>query len=249
MKRPGNSRDSSALLFDWHVRDRSMLRLTAAILVTIGALIALCLGFRIITPEVRPVTARPLQLLVLNPKVPAELALIHQAMDRSFPLLPADEGGSITPAQAVLPAFHPAITAYELKPKPIVPTATAATRPQYFALDLDVEPPPAKPPAPHAAEPLPSVLSAVIEGGITARAPEQTALPGIPLVEPTKPRFSVAVGPQGQVLMALPLSAIEDAKVMAQLHDAVTALRFKPAKAEVEWGQISFHWIREGQSP
>ena len=93
------------------------------------------------------------------------------------------------------------------------------------------------------------MLTAVIEGGITSRAPEQAALPGIPLVEPTKPRFSVAVGSYGQVLMALPLSAIEDAKVMAQLHDAVTALRFKPAKAEVEWGQISFQWKQEAKAP
>jgi hypothetical protein len=239
--------DFSLLLFDWKVHDRSMLRLAAAFLLTVGALIALCISFRIITPEPHSVITRPHQLLVLNPNIAAERALIHQAMDRSFPLLPADEGGSVAPANAVMPGFRPAIASYELKPKPITPGTTAAARPQFFALDIDVETPLPKPAPPPVVEQAPSVLRAVIEGEIASRSPEETTLAGIPLMEPTKPSFRVAVGPLGQVLMALPLYATEDVKVMAQLHDAVTALRFKPAKSEVEWGQISFRWEKEAK--
>ncbi|MDZ4288046.1 MAG: hypothetical protein U0984_08810 [Prosthecobacter sp.] len=246
MKRQKSS--ESALLFDWSARDRSAGRLVIAGLVTFGAFVGLFVGFRIITPENRAVTTRPQQVLVLNPEVPAERALINQAMDRSFALIPTDSLGATPPAAARMPGYRPGIASYELKPKPSSPSTAATTRSQFFALDIELEPP-ASPTVPGAAPaPPPTVLRGIMEGPIARRLNRGITLPGIPLVDSNKPRFQIAIGSRGQVLMALPLSASEDAKVMDQLHAALMDLRFAPAKSEVEWGQVTFRWEEETPS-
>ncbi len=56
-------------------------------------------------------------------------------------------------------------------------------------------------------------------------------------------QFRVAIGSAGQIVTALPLSSVDDADIMQQLHAAVLALRFTPTEVKrVEWGEISFRW-------
>lgn len=246
MKRPKSS--ESALLFDWSARDGSAARLSVAAAMTLGAFVALFVGFRIITPESRPVTTRPQQVLVLNPAIPAERALINQAMDRSFALLPTDSLGANPPAAARMPAYRPGIAAFELKPKPIDSSTAASARPPFFALDIDIEPA-ASPAIPRAAPVAPpTVLRAILDGPVAQRSAQSITLPDISLVDPGKPHFRIAVGSRGQVLMALPLSSSEDAQAMEQLHAALMTLRFAPAKEGVEWGQVTFRWEQDTPS-
>jgi hypothetical protein len=71
----------------------------------------------------------------------------------------------------------------------------------------------------------------------------------IKLTQPTRVQFRVAIGSAGQIITALPLSSVEDAEVMRQLHAAVVALRFAPSEVQrVDWGEISFRW-EEGDKP
>ena len=94
-----------------------------------------------------------------------------------------------------------------------------------------------------------SVLKVIVEGDLAMRLTPAEPLKNVALADAQRPRFRVAVGSRGEVLMALPLLTADDPEVQQKLHAAVLALRFTPASAteDVQWGQVSFQW--EGASP
>ncbi len=232
------------LTFDWDAHDRSIVRMGLAMLATVGGMVGMFIVFRVVTPDSRPVDVRPQRVMLLNPKVPAERALIHQAMDRSFGMLPSETSVAGPLKSLQMPVFAPSYAKHELRLKPLPSGLAASTQTRPFALDMEVLPPLPQPlPAPAAAKPkIHSVLRGVVGGDVAARAPASMIIPGIPLADIMRPRFQVAVGPLGQVLMALPLTVSDDADINQKLHHAVTQMRFKPAAAETEWGQVTFRW-------
>lgn len=231
------------LTFDWHSNDRSVVRMGLALLVTVVAIVSMFIVFRVVTPESRPVDVRPQRVLLLNPNEPAERALIHQAMDRSFGMLPS-ETAVTGPLKALkMPAFIPSYTKHELKLKPVPSGLAASSRVRPFALDMDVLPPlPAAEPAAKAPPVQRSILRAVIEGPMAERAPKNLEISQVPLADITRPRFQVAIGRLGQVLVALPLSASDDTVINQKLHQVITQMHFSPSEKDMEWGQISFRW-------
>lgn len=246
MKR--SSQGASGLLFAWTDDDRSTLRLLVAVLLTVGGLVGHFILFRVVYPESPRISTRPQQILMLNPSVPADLALIHQAMDRSFVLLPSEPMAEPAALPSVQPTFKRSVDGFQLRVKSLQEGAASATYPRLFAGEVDV-----LPPIQAAVESTPSVpvasasavLRPVVAGDIAARLAAPHPLPKLPLVEPFKPRFQVAVGARGQVLMALPLAVTEDASAMKELHRAVTGFQFAPSSQTVQWGQVSFRWEQE----
>lgn len=237
------------LIFDWHSHDRSIIRMGLALAVTLVCIVGMFIIFRVVTPESRPVDVRPQRVLILNPNVPAERALIHQAMDRSFGMLPSETTVTGPLKSLQMPSFVPSYANFELRLKPLPTGLTASTQTRPFALDMDLLPPlpEAKPPA---AKPVPkSSLRAVIEGAAAMRAPKSLEIKDVPLADATRPRFQVAIGPLGQVILALPLSTADDAEIHQKLHHAITQMHFTPAPAEMEWVQIYFRWFKEAAAP
>ncbi len=240
----------SALVFDWHRREARGPWLLAFFLLTIGGIGSLFIIFRIITPEAPKITSRPQQMIVLNPDVPAERALIHRAQDRSFTLVPSDSPVSQNlPPAARLPEFQPAIRAFEMKLKSAGTQIATNDHTSLMEQDfLDALPPPpalaskaTRKPAP------PSVLKARVEDQGARSLLSGAVLKDILLMDTSKPRFRVAIGTLGQVVMAMPVSAAEDPAIMVKLHSAMTQLRFQPApeKKDVEWAEVSFAWEKE----
>lgn len=249
MKKP---HPDSALIFDWGRREVTAPWLVFFFFVAVLGLASLFVVFRIITPEAPRVDARPQQMIVLNPAVPAERALIHQAQDRSFTLLPTEAPGAAhLPAAARLPDFQPSIRGFEMRLKPAGSALTTRESTSLLKQDfLDSLPPlpePEKPPR-KGSPAVKKVLQARLEAGQEARSiVAGSVLQGIPLLDPSRPRFRVALGALGQVLMALPISASEEPEVMVQLHAAVTQLQFQPqpGQQDIEWAEVGFAWRKE----
>jgi hypothetical protein len=233
------------LTFDWHSHDRSLLRMAFSMLLTLVAIVGMFIVFRVVTPESRPVDVRPQRVLLLNPNVPAERALIHQAMDRSFGMLPSEPAVTEPPAGLVLPEFTPSFTGYELRLKPLPAGLNASARARPFALDMDLLPPLPPPSVKPPPAPPSQVLRAALNGPAASRAQGTLLIPDVPLADINRPRFQVAVGPLGRVLMALPLSASDDVAINQKLHHFIMQLRFAPAETQVEWAQVSFEWGRQ----
>lgn len=238
----------SPLLFTWDTHDRSLVRMGLSMIVTVTAIVGMFIVFRVVTPESRPVDVRPQQVMLLNPAVPAELALIHQAMDRSFGLLPSETAVAGPLKSLQLPSFVPSFTRHELRLKPLPSDLTTSTQARPFALEMDLLPELPKTAVEKPRPVVASVLKAVIEGEAASRAPQQLEIPDVPLADASRPRFQVAVGSLGQVLTALPLTSSDDAEINQKLHHAVTRMRFAPAQKETEWVQVSFRW-EGGKAP
>lgn len=241
------------LLFDWQAHDRSVVRMGLAMILTVVALVGMFVVFRVVTPESRPVDVRPQRVMLLNPHDPAERALIHLAMDRSFGLLPSEPAVSEAPKGLQMPAFVPSYAGHELRLKPLPKTLTASTQVRPSALGLDVLPPLPVPVPTALPKPAPQILEAVFQGPAAGRAPVHVEIPGVPLADVTRPRFQVAVGRRGQVVMALPLVSSDDGEMNQKLHHAVLQMQFRPAEtgadmdADTEWAQVSFQWVPKGQ--
>ncbi|MEQ1752440.1 MAG: hypothetical protein ABL974_23665, partial [Prosthecobacter sp.] len=69
------------LIFDWDRRERTTAWLFLGLLITGLGFAALFIVFRIVTPLTPKLTSRPQQMIVLNPDVPVERALINHDMD------------------------------------------------------------------------------------------------------------------------------------------------------------------------
>lgn len=233
------------LLFDWEADDRSLPRLALAGVATVLGIGGLFVIFRVAAPEAPRPTALSRQVLVLNPEIPAERALIHQAMDRSFPILPV-ESGPVPRVPAVLPRLVPSYLGHELKLRPLPADFAEMSTPPLVTTTMSLLPPPAPaPPGPDTA-PRKQVLRAFFEGGLAARAPQRVEIPGVPLAETARPVFHVIVDARGRVVAALPLAPAEVPEMTANLRDVVAELIFQPAgDGAVEQGQVSFRWEDE----
>ncbi len=246
MKRSRNS--DSGLLFDWQREERTGLWLIAALFLTAAGFVLLFILFRIVTPEASKLTSRPQQMLVLNPTVDADRALINRAIDRSFTLLPTDSPTlREIPNEAKTANFEPPVSKFELKLKAPQLRTRNRESPLLFAGDIDVLPP------------LPSLivnapkkeiitkLQPVIHSASSLRLVAAPSLNNIALTDPARPQFHLAVGPMGQVIMALPTSSSEDPAIMVKLHTAMTQMRFEPTGKELEWAEVTFAWVKEPQ--
>ena len=246
MKRSRNS--DSGLLFDWHREERTGFWLIAALFVTAGGFALLFILFRIITPEAPKLTSRPQQMIVLNPNVDADRALINRAVDRSFTLLPTDSPSlRVIPDEAKVPLFEPPVSKFELKLKAPQLRTRNHESPLLLAADIDVLPPL---PRLITHEPKPGIaaqLRPVIHSISSLRLSSAPSLNDIALTDPSRPQFQLAVGPLGQVISALPLSSSEDPAIMVKLHTAMTQMRFEPTGKELEWAEVTFAWVKEAQ--
>lgn len=245
------------LIFSWSDTDHSNMRLMAASGVTLLGLALLFIVFRVVYPDTQLQVARPEQVLVLNPADPAQLALIRRVMDRSFALLPTTEdampGRGGVPLAA--PPFVPSFQGHSLKLKELVVQESASRVPRLFALDQDTLPPLAPMPVPlEAATPTAGpVLRMMVESGLEQRAPTDLLVGAADAAQLAQAdlsgiRFQVAVGPLGQVLLALPLADAEAPAVMERLHGLVAGLRFSASEKQVEWTQVVFRW-QEAAAP
>jgi hypothetical protein len=98
--------EDPGLIFDWHRKEARAPWLATFLLLTFFGIASLFIIFRIVTPDAPRMIARPQQMILLNPEVAAERALIHRAMDRSFTLLPNESPTfSSLPSAAAIPAY------------------------------------------------------------------------------------------------------------------------------------------------
>lgn len=233
---------ASGLIFAWGVRDYSMWRLVGALVLLMAAMAGFFFIFRIVHPVAHRLPVTPQHVISLDPNNPAELALIHRAQDRSFALL--------SDAEPVVPvlanpqmAFHPSFAGHQIRLRELDLPSPAIRQPRLFTASADV-----LPPVPHravdsVAAPPEARLHAIMSPALAKRGPASVVLSPVKLTQPTRVQFRVAIGAAGQIVTALPLSRVDDAEVMQQLHDAVRALRFAPSEVKrVEWGEISFRW-------
>ncbi len=235
------SPSSNPLIFAWGVRDHSTWHLVIAFLLLMGGMAGFFFIFRIVHPSVQRMPTTPQHVIVLDPKDPAALALMHRAQDRSFALLSdSDESAAEMPGLAFRPSFQD----YQIKLRDPAPEPVELRQPRLFTATSDVLPPVPRRATDLAPEPPSAVLKAVMSASLAKRGPATVEIGSqIELTQPTRVQFRVAVGSAGQIITALPLSSADEADVMRQLGDAVAALRFAPAEGRrIEWGEISFRW-------
>ncbi|WP_395746261.1 hypothetical protein [Prosthecobacter sp.] len=232
---------TSGLIFAWDVHDHSTWRLVGALLLLMATMAGFFFVFRIVHPVTQRLPVTPQHVISLDPANPAELALIHRAQDRSFALL--SDADSMSPMESPLLAFQPSYAGHEIKLRELEPAPTPIRQPRLFTAAADVLPPVPRRTVDSVAMPAGAKLHAILSPGLAKRGPARVELDGIKLTQPTRVQFRVAVGSAGQIVTALPLSAVDDAEIMQQLHAAVLTLRFTPAEVKrVEWGEISFRW-------
>jgi hypothetical protein len=236
------------LLFDWQGDDRSWLRMAVALLLTLAGLFGLFVVFRVVAPVPAGRDVRPQHVLVLNSEVPAELALIHRAMDRSFPILPAESAAP--PAVLRRPRLTPGYAGQELRLKPLPADLSDGLPARPVAAGLRLLPPPVAGTAPAAGPaPVRQRLRPVFDAALAARAPAVADLGDLPLAETARLQFHLAVDARGLVSHALPLALTEDAELSARLATALRALRFRPAPpGTVTSGVVQLQW-REDPAP
>jgi hypothetical protein len=233
--------NTPGLNFAWGVRDHSMWRLVGALVVLMAAMAAFFFIFRIVHPVTQRLPVTPQHVISLDPNNPAELALIHRAQDRSFALL--SDADAVAPVESPLLAFHPSFAGHEIKLRELEPATAAIHQPRLFTAAADVLPPVPRRAVHSVAVPPAAKLHAIMSPSLAKRGPANVELSGIKLTQPTRVQFRVAIGSAGQIVTALPLSSVEDAEIMRQLHAAVRTLRFTPADVKrIEWGEISFRW-------
>lgn len=233
------------LLFDWQGDDRSWLRMAVALLLTLIGLFGLFVVFRVVAPTPTGRDVRPQHVLVLNPEVPAERALIHRAMDRSFPILPAEPAA---PAVAIRrPRLTPGYAGQELRLKPLPADLADGLTVRPVAVGLRLLPPPVA-----VAAPVTGPASArqrlvpVFDEALAARAPAAVDLGDVPLSETSRLQFHLAVDARGRVSHALPLALTEEAELTARLAEALRALRFREAApGTVTTGLVQLQWKEE----
>ncbi|WP_395733577.1 hypothetical protein [Prosthecobacter sp.] len=229
------------LIFAWGVRDHSMWRLVGALVVLMAAMAGFFFIFRIVHPVTQRLPVTPQHVISLDPSNPAELALIHRAQDRSFALL--SDSDSVAPVESPLLAFQPSFAGHEIKLRELDPATAAIHQPRLFTAAADVLPPVPRRDVKSVAVPPAAKLLAIMSPSLAKRGPANVELSSIRLTQPTRVQFRVAIGSAGQIVTALPLSSVEDAEIMQQLHAAIRTLRFTPSEVKrVEWGEISFRW-------
>ncbi len=233
--------NTPGLIFAWGVRDHSMWRLVGALVVLMAAMSGFFFIFRIVHPVSQRLPVTPQHVISLDPRNPAELALIHRAQDRSFALL--SDSDSVAPVESPLLAFNPSFAGHEIKLRELEPATAAIHQPRLFTAAADVLPPVPRRAVDSVAVPSAAKLYAIMSPSLANRGPANVELSSIKLTQPTRVQFRVAVGSAGQIVTALPLSSVHDVEIMQQLQSAIHMLRFTPSEIKrVEWGEISFRW-------
>lgn len=233
--------NTPGLIFAWGVRDHSMWRLVGALVVLMAAMSGFFFIFRIVHPVSQRLPVTPQHVISLDPRNPAELALIHRAQDRSFALL--SDSDSVAPVESPLLAFNPSFAGHEIKLRELEPATAAIHQPRLFTAAADVLPPVPRRAVDSVAVPSAAKLYAIMSPSLANRGPANVELSSIKLTQPTRVQFRVAVGSAGQIVTALPLSSVDDVEIMQQLQSAIHMLRFTPSEIKrVEWGEISFRW-------
>ena len=183
----------------------------------------------------------PERVISRGPSSPAELALIHGAEDRSCAL--RSDSDSVTPVESPLLAFHPSFAGHEIKLRELEPATASIHQPRLFTAAAEVLPPVPRRDIKSVVVPPAAKLHAIMSPPLAKRGPANVELSSIKLTQPTRVQFRVAIGSAGQIVTALPLSSVEDAEIMQQLHAAIRTLRFTHSEVKrVEWGEISFRW-------
>jgi hypothetical protein len=235
------------LLFDWQGDDRSWLRMLAALVFTLIGLFGLFVVFRVVAPVPASRHVRPQHVLVLNPEVPAERALIHRAMDRSFPILPAET--TSPPVALRRPRLTPSYAGQELRLKPL-PVELSEGQPARRVVAGPRLPPVQEVATATAVRPPPRQrLVPVFDEALAERAPEVADLGVVPQVDTSRLQFHLAVDAGGRVSHALPLALTEDSEWSARLAAALRGLRFREAPpGTVTTGLVHLQW-REESAP
>ncbi|MBV6501105.1 MAG: hypothetical protein CJBNEKGG_03601 [Prosthecobacter sp.] len=241
--------EDTGLIFDWHRKEARGPWLAAFLLLTLFGIASLFIIFRIVTPDAPRMIARPQQMILLNPEVPAERALIHRAMDRSFTLLPNESPTfSSLPSAAAIPGFRPGIRGYEMKLKS--PGSQRASNDDNAPLPVmtfdDILPPlPVVLPAAAASAKPRSSLRLRVTTSSGRKPIPPPSWHDIPLTDPERVTFRIGIDPGGRVQIALPLNSSEDPEVMDRLRTAITGTRFEPGSAgasDLEWAEAGFYW-------
>lgn len=247
--------EDSGLIFDWHRKEARAPWLAAFLLLTLFGIASLFIIFRIVTPDAPRMIARPQQMILLNPEVPAERALIHRAMDRSFTLLPNESPTfSSLPSAAAIPGFRPGIRGYEMKLKsPGSQTPSSDDNAPLPVMTFDDILPPlpvATTSSAPSARP-PSWLRLRITSAAGRKLLTSTAWQDIPLTDPERVAFRIGIDAGGRVQIAMPLNASEDPEIMDRLRSAITGTRFEPRPAkggDLEWAEAGFYWDNKKES-
>lgn len=247
--------EDPGLIFDWHRKEARGPWLAAFLLLTLLGIASLFILFRIVTPDAPRMIARPQQMILLDPEVPAERALIHRAMDRSFTLLPNESPTfSSLPSAAAIPSFRPGIRGYEMKLKSpgSQRTSTDDNAPLPVMTFDDILPPlPVTSPIAAPSGKPRSSLSLRVTTSSGRKPLSATSWQDIPLTDPERVAFRIGIDPGGRVQIALPLNSSEDPEVMERLHAAITGIRFEPRPAEggdLEWAEAGFHWEKQKEA-
>ncbi len=229
------------LTFSWNIRDRSALWLALSFLLLVVVLATFFVVFRITYPTVQRAAATPQRIIILDPADPAALAIIHRAQDKSFALLPAENTNVASMAE--ITAFKPSFADAQMKLRAFIPSMSTTQHPQIFIPENEVLPKvPRRATLTPEASPR-SILKAIVSSELSARAPSSSELSDIPLTDPHAVQYRIAVGANGQVITALPLSVDADAALMRLLHTAIMGLHFAPdPKTPRLWGTLSFRW-------
>lgn len=242
-------RSFSALIFSWHTQERRgwyLLVLGLASVFFVGGTLLL---FQVVYPASRPLTLTPQRIWLLDSSQPGARQIIAAAADKDFLLLGQATADSTQPAMAGQKSafFAPSFQGRSLQPKDLLETRNAtAALPRLFLPQRTLLPTlPERgqdrtPPAPKA-----QVLQAVVTSGLSQRAiirQVNLATEALPVDKPVA--FHIAVSPDGQVKVVVPLtSTAAQVETYRTLRAQLAGLRFSPRNAEaVEWGTLTFEW-------
>jgi hypothetical protein len=241
------------LIFDWTPpeRVRRVSWLMFYLFITVLGLAVLFIIFRIVPPQPPKLTARPQQIIVLDPSAAEDRALIHRSLDRTFPLIPSvlgrDSLRQLDPEHlAKTPAYRPESRDFQFSLREGQSDAMRALQLPLITQARDLLPaPPADQEAPQStagAEAAVSQLQLRLSGEAAGALLSSPTLATLSLSDAARVHYLLCIGSRGQVELAMPLSSSENAAIMVQLHTAMTQLRFQAVEEEHRWVEASFAW-------
>lgn len=242
-------RSFSTLIFSWHTQEHRgwyLLVLGLASVFFVGGTLLL---FQVVYPASRPLALTPQRIWLLDSSQPGARQIIAAAADKDFLLLNEAVADSTLPALAGQKSafFAPSFKDRSLQPKDLLETRNAtAALPRLFLPQralLPALPDRSQDRTPPATKP--QVLQAVITRGLSQRTlirQVNLAATALPVDKPVS--FHIAVAPEGQVKVVVPLtSTAAQMETYRTLRAQLAGLRFSPRDVqEVEWGTLTFEW-------
>jgi hypothetical protein len=247
---PSTQHSHQGLLFDWSPQGSRAPWLLWWLLVACGSMVLFSIVLRIRPPEVARQSPRSLQMLVLDATKPEQLAIIHRAKERGFPITPSHGGRQSNAPIAVSwpkPSHRPLP-----KPLPEPPSGDRATLPppDYLMALPQRTPAPESNTLAETSQPLQwtwQLTDASVNRRLlrtdhaSVKPPATTDLEAI--------RCHVAVDAAGKVLMAMPAQTRSlDAAFRAALQRSLLSLRFSPFRnsepqaSTVQWLELRPVW-------